>query len=127
MERKKEALSLIESIVGNKAVADSILERLQDEGFLHLGYGKAEVDQIVGTFKETFGNTKTTKWDRASANRLAEAHSVKAVVYIIKALKASENDKYVPSVGSVQQLEDKWVNVLAFVRKQHNRNGVVEL
>lgn len=127
MERKAAALALVEAIVKDKPTAELVLERLQDEGFLHLGYGKAEVDQVVGQFKELFGNTKTTAADRAAANRLATAHTAQAVMGVMKILAGLQHDRFAPTVGSVKQLEDKWVNVLSFIRKQQQVNEVVDV
>jgi hypothetical protein len=127
MERKKEALRIITSVVKDAPTAEMVLERLQDEGFLHLGYGDAAVDQITGAFKEEFGSIKTTKYDRMSAHRLATAHTPQAVVGVIKLLAKVRDEKYAPTVGSVQQLEDKWVNVLSFIRKRHQQSEIVDV
>lgn len=127
MERKQAALELIQSVVGDKPTAEMVLERLQDEGFLHLGYGNVAVDQIVAAFKETFGNTKTSKHDRMSAHRLANAHTTQAVVGVIQLLAQLQDHRYAPTVGSVAQLEDKWVNVVAFIRKQQQGTEVIEV
>lgn len=127
MQRKEEALKAIESVVKDRAMAEAVLERLQDDAFLHLGYGKAEVDQILGAFQEKFGSTKITKYDRTAANRLANVHTVKMVLAAINMLSSLSNEKYAPTVGSVQQLEDKWVNVVSFLRKQQQQGEVVQL
>ena len=127
MLRKQHALEVIESIVKDKPTAEMLLERLQDEGMLHLGYGDADIDQVVGTFKDTFGNTKTTKYDRFAANRLVQKYGAQSVVGVMKLLAQLSGDKYAPTVGSVAQLEDKWVSVLAFVRKKGQETEVVDV
>lgn len=127
MERKLEALRVIATVVGDKPTAEMVLERLQDEGFLHLGYGDADVDRIVGTFKETFGTTVTTKYDRTSAHRMANAHTAQAVVGVIKLFSQVQSDQYAPSVGSVAELEKKWVNVINFIRKKGQAAEVIQI
>lgn len=127
MERKNEAIRLVSTYVkGDTPTAEAIIERLQDEGLLHLGHGKAEVDQIVGTFKELFGSTRTSQMDRAAANRLATAHTTQAVIGVMKLMKQAQHQQYAPTIGSVKQLEDKWVNVISFIRRQQMQNEVVE-
>lgn len=126
MERKKYALELIEQIVGDKPTAAMVLERLQDEGFLHLGHGNADIDQVVGGFQEAFGNTKTTRFDRFAANRLVAKYGSQSVVGVIKLLASLQSDKYAPSVSSVVQLEEKFPNILSFVRKKGQSGEVID-
>ena len=128
MERKKYAIELVQSLVkGDKAVAETIIERLQDEGLLHLGYGKAEVDQIVGEFKERFNTSRITQQDRRAAHRLANTHTAQAVVQIIRMLADSSGEQYAPSVNNVAQLEEKWVNVINYLRRKTQETEVISL
>lgn len=98
--------------------AHLVLEMLEEEGVLHLGYGDADIDLVLNTFKECFETTKNTKLDRYAANRLVNKHSSQAVSVIIRLLKEHSDAPYAPVVNSVAQLEDKWASVLNFVRKQ---------
>lgn len=127
MERKKYALELIEQIVKDKPTAEMVLERLQDEGLLHFGHGNADIDQVVDGFQEAFGNTKTTRYDRFAANRLVAKYGAQSVVGVIKLLASLSADKYAPSVSNVVQLEEKWVNILNFVRKKGQEGETVTL
>lgn len=127
MERKKYALDLISSITGNVQMAETILERLTDDGLLHLGYGKAEVDQIVGTFKELFMTSVITKQDRAAANRLANTHGVKSVIQVMKMLAQFGTGQYAPTVNNVAQLEQKWVSVMGYLRKTVQGSEEIEV
>ena len=126
MERKKYALEIVEQIVKDKPTAAMVLERLQDEGFLHFGHGNADIDQVVGGFQEAFGNTKTTRFDRFAANRLVAKYGSQSVVGVIKLLSGLQAEKYAPSVANVAQLEDKWVSVINFVRKKGQESEVVQ-
>jgi hypothetical protein len=98
--------------------ADLIMERLEEEGVLALGYGDADVDAVVQAFADTFDTTKTTKRDRWAAARLVKRHGRAAIVGIIGLLGKYSGQPYAPVVNSVSELEEKLVSVLAFIRKQ---------
>lgn len=90
-------------------------------------HGNPDVNAIIGAFTESFGTTKSTKYDRWAAHRLAMKHGASVIVNIIKALAASRGDKYCPSVNSVKQIEEKWVNIANYIGRQQANNQVVEL
>lgn len=96
--------------------AEAIVDLLMEEGLLHLGYGDADIDIIVTKFTDTFGTTKVSKYDRFAARRLASKYGSQAVSGIIQLLAEHSQEKYVPVVGSVKQLEEKIVSVLHFLR-----------
>lgn len=125
MEKKKHIVEIVATYVKDRPTAEAIVERLQDEGVLHLGYGKAEIDQIVGTFKEEFNISVVTARDRQAANRLASTHGAKPVVEVIKLLAKSSSGQYAPTVNNVQQLEQKWVSVINYLRKNIGRESEV--
>lgn len=111
----------------NKGVAETIVERLEEEGLLNLHYGDSDVSTIVEAFKEAFGTTRASKYDRFSATRLARKHGAQSVVQIIKILAAKSDDKYAPTVRDVSQLEQKWVSVVKFLRGQAETYQEVDL
>jgi hypothetical protein len=121
MARDKQwVVDMIAQIVpGSQRVqtAEMIVDRLMEEGVLHLGYGDADVDRVVSVFSDKFGTTKTTNADRFAARRLTQKYGAQAVVGILTLLAQNSGEQYVPIVGSVAQLETKWVQVLNFVRK----------
>lgn len=122
--RKKYILELLTSVIGDAIKAELVFERLNEEGLLVLGYGDAEVDQIVEKFKDTFGTTKVSKYDRFAAQRLVKKYGSQAVVGIMQLLADNSNEKYAPVVNSVAQFEEKFPSVLNFVR---NIKGSEEL
>lgn len=83
-----------------------------------MGYGDTEVDQILEKFKDTFGNTRSTRQDRFAAHRLAHKYGPQAVLGIIKLLGDLQDLKYCPRPRNVADMEDKWVSILGFLRKQ---------
>lgn len=130
MERRKYVLALIESIVGDAPTAEMVLDRLQEEGFLHLGFGNRDVDLIVGTFADLWGTTKTTKYDRFAATRLAKSDrygGAEGIVGLLKLYHSLSTDKYAPSVSSVVQLEEKLPAIVNFLRKKGQEGEVVQL
>ena len=93
-----------------------MVDRLSEEGVLQIGFGDSEVDSIIEKFKTTFGTTKASKHDRYAAHRLAGKYGSQSVCGIIQMLAEHRDEKYVPVIGSVTQLEDKMVSVLHFLR-----------
>ena len=125
MTRFNEVVSVVEAALKDKLTAEQIVEKLVQEGVilqgndpkdLVIGYGNQSVDNVLRKFKDTFGNTKSTKWDRYAAKRMVDKHTEQAVITAIDILGRS-TDQYAPVVNSVSQLENKWVSVVAFIRK----------
>lgn len=127
MSKKIWVVEIVEQIVGDRVTAEMVVDRLMEEGVVHLGHGNADIDIVVEQFQETFGTTKVTRQDRWAANRLAGKYGPQAVVGIIQLLAAHNTEKYAPIVGSIVQLETKWVSVLNFVRSVSNDNETIEV
>lgn len=117
-------IDLVASVIGDPISAKMVVERLNDEGFLHLGYGEPDIDRVVNKFKDTYGTTKVSKQDRFAANRLVSKYGAQSICGIIELMAASSQDKYAPVIGSVAQLEEKWVHVLNFVRKANGSETI---
>lgn len=115
--RRDYILEVVNSITADPAISEAIVERLEQEDLLNLHYGDQDVGKIIEVFKNSFHTTRTSKWDRFAAKRLANKHSVEAVCQIIQLLDQRQDYKYVPVINSISQLEDKWVNVIKFLRK----------
>lgn len=118
MEKKEDAIKSITSLVGDRLTAEMVIERLNELGYMQLGYGNSDVDSIVSTFLETLGTTKASRADRFAANRLAKKYGAQSVNGIVRLYAGLRDDEYAPVIGSVTQLEDKWVNVMSFIRKK---------
>lgn len=118
MSKRTHIIDAITGVVGDKLTAEMVVERLEEEGVLHLGYGDADVDIVVKKFTDTFGTTKTSRQDRFAAHRLTQKHGSRAVVGIIDLLATFNTERYAPVVGNITQLEEKWVSVINFLRKQ---------
>lgn len=126
MERRKYVIGVVASLCDDRVVAEAIVDRLQEEGLLQLGYGNSDVDRIVETFSRVFGTTKTSQRDRWAARRLADVHTAQAVCGIIQLLGSTEDSQYKPVVGSVAELEEKFVKVMNYLRKQSD-NAPIEV
>lgn len=121
MKRKEYVLGILAEYTDN---GEQLLERLSDEGLIQLGYGDSEVEAILTKFKSTFGNTKTTQYDRFAAHRLAQKYSTQAIIGIIDLLGSKIHEKYCPIPASVAQMEEKIVPILAFLRKQEDNEVI---
>lgn len=127
MNKRAWAADLITPITGNKQTAEMVIDRLIEEGLIVFGHGNSDVDNIVETFTDTFGNTKTTQYDRFAANRLATTYGTKATVEIIRLLGSKRTEKYAPVVNNVRQLEDKFVSVMTFLRDNLSNDVTIEV
>lgn len=116
MSKRSYIIDVVETIVGDRLKAETVIERLTDEGVLVLGYGDADVDLICESFKEYFGTTKTSRQDRFSAHRLGSKYGAQSVRGIMKLLSENSNQKFAPVVNNVAELESKFVSILKFVR-----------
>lgn len=117
MGRRKYILGRMFKIIDDMPACEDILDMLEEEGVLHLGYGEPDVDLILSTFKEIFGTTKASRQDRWAANRMAAKYGSQAVAGIIRALGAQTGSKYAPIVNNVAEMENKMVSILNFLRK----------
>lgn len=127
MSRKTWVVEVVASVVGDIPTAEMVVERLMEEGVLHLGYGDAEIDIVVQKFTDTFGTTKVSKADRWAANRLVKKYGSQAVCGIVDLLAKNSTRKYAPVIGSIAQLEEKWVSVLNFLRNINSDEEVIQL
>lgn len=113
----------IDSLVGDKKLSEAIVDKLVEEDLISLSFGNKEVDEIVTAFKTTFGTTRASKYDRFAAKRLSDKNGVKTVVQMIQILGTRMDLPYAPTIGSVSQLEEKWVSVVKFLRKTRHEGG----
>lgn len=105
-------------------VAESVVDRLTEEGVLHLGHGNADIDIVVEQFQEIFGTTKVSRYDRWAANRLVAKYGTQSVVGILQLLGKYQQERYAPVVNSLAQLEEKMPSVLNFLRKQNDNTPI---
>lgn len=111
-----DLVKLIQDYIPNQKTAVALAEALLDEGFIAKKPMNTDVDRIVTAFKKSYGTTKVSRYDRYAAKRLLERYSVDDVIGIIKITASFQGHKYCPVVGSVVQLEQKWVNIKRFMQ-----------
>lgn len=127
MTRRELVVQLITELIGDAVKAELVVERLQDEGLLQLGYGNGEVETVLHAFKDHFGTTKTSRTDRFAAHRLCQKYGGQAVAGVIKLLAERAGQPYAPVINSVTELENKWISVLSFLRKGQHDIDTIEL
>lgn len=132
MSRRSYVIDFIAQIIktapskASAQTAEIIVERLTEEGLLALGYGNADIDRVLDSFKEVFGTTKVSKYDRWAAKRLCDKYGPQAVTGIIQLLATHNQERFAPVVGSVAELENKWVSVMNFLRKLGTGNEIID-
>lgn len=123
MSSDELVIKIITDVGVAKPIAEEIVRRLGDEGLLmQPSFGDKTVSRIVGTFKEAFGTTKTSRYDRYAASRLATRYSADQVCQIIVLMAGAAAEPYAPVINNVSELENKWVSVLAHIKKQYNNS-----
>lgn len=127
MRSKKWVTDIIVSVGVDKTTADMVVERLQEEGVLHLGYGDADVDNIVDAFNTAFNTTKASRYDRWAAGRLAKSNGSQSVVQVIHLLAANSEKPFCPVVNNLVELENKFQSVLRFLRKNYASTDVIQV
>lgn len=110
-KRQQPIIEALKTISGELTVADK---------------RNPDIQRIVETFIAAFDTTKTSKYDRFAAKRLADKHGADNIVKVIQLVAAHNSDKYCPSVNSIRQLEEKWPNVARYF-KQKAADQVVDL
>lgn len=126
MSRSKDwVVSLVQQVVKDKLTAEMVVDRLMEESVLNLGYGDADINEVIRVFTETFGTTKVSNADRFAANRLVKKYGTQAIVGIIKLLAQHSTERYAPVVGSIVQFENKIVSVLHFLRTRQDQNDEI--
>lgn len=81
-------------------------------------YGNHDVNTIINTFTKAFGTTKSTKWDRFAASRMAKKHGAELISGAMQALAQHSSDKFCPSVNNVSQFEEKLPSIAKFLNNK---------
>jgi hypothetical protein len=112
------AFQILRELFGDSA--EEAYNRLKAEDLLKDGvsFGNADINTVIDSFKEHFGVTKATRYDRFAAKRLIQRHGAEAICDTIRKLSQGQTDKFAPTVNSVSELENKWVSVNRFVNKE---------
>lgn len=114
------------SIYNAKERVNPLLEALKNMDSKKVEYGNPDINAVIAAFKESFGTTSSSKYDRYAAMRLAAGHGADNVVKVIKALSDHATEPFAPAVNSVLQLEQKWVSVGKFLTALSD-NGAMDL
>ena len=110
-----DLVETVNKIVKDRRKSVAVVEALLDQGIIIVRHGDKAIDTIVDTFKKQFGTTSASRYDRFAAKRLAERHGTDGVCKVIELLRQYQSEQYCPTIGSIQQLEQKWVSVGRFL------------
>lgn len=124
---RTQVVEVVASFVSNE-VADQIVTALEQVGIVKVTeYGNHDVNTILEAFKNAFGTTKATRYDRYAATRLSKAHGVDTILVAIAGLANGQGEKFCPTVNNVSQLEEKWPSVVRFLRARWEGAKEIEL
>jgi hypothetical protein len=90
-------------------------------------YGDKDINFVVNSFKDTFGTTKTTKYDRFAASRLIKKYDAGPIVSIMSALAKRSEDQFAPVVNSVSQFETKLPSIIKFLYKGEKKTEEIDI
>lgn len=106
--------------------AGAIVDRLIEEGVVNAHFGNQEISEVIETFKQKFGTTRTSRYDRFAAKRMVDKHGTETVIQAITALSMLQSRQYAPTVNNVSELERKWVGVVKFIKGEQS-TAIAEL
>lgn len=115
--------SSIQSIYNAKDRQKWLISALKDVKSENKQYGDPGVTLIINTFKDSYQTTRSTKYDRWAAKRLADKHGADKIVMLIKILSQS-TDQYRPVINSVNQLEEKWPSIANFFKNKSSNQSI---
>lgn len=98
--------------------------RTKSEGVEVTDKRNEDVQFVVDTFKDCFGTTNVSKYDRYAANRLAKKYGALKVQQIIAILASHQGEPYVPVVNSVRELDAKLVAVQAYFKRLEKQSPI---
>lgn len=84
-------------------------------------YGNKDVNSIIETFSELFGNTKTTRYDRWAAARMMKSSrygGAEGIVLLMRMFHSVSSEQYAPSVSSVSQFDAKLPAIVTYIKKK---------
>lgn len=125
--RRDYIVGLVASLLKEGKGAEEIVDKLIDEGIFNEHYGNQEVSGVIETFKQTFGTTATSKYDRFAASRMVKKHGTESVVAVVKALGLLKDREYAPVVNNVSQMERKWASIVSFLNNQRSSEEIKSL
>ena len=97
------------------------------ENTAQVEYGNPEINTLLKAFSDTFGTTKTSRFDRYAAKRLITKHGADKILTLISELRKMAESKFAPSVNNVSDIETKWVQIIKFLGTQQEENQEIEL
>lgn len=100
--------------------AEAIVDALIEEGVVNAHFGNQEISEVIETFKQKFGTTRTSRYDRFAAKRLVDKHGAETVIQAITALSLLQSRDFAPSANNVVDIERKWPSIVKFLNGQRS-------
>lgn len=99
--------------------AETVVDNLIRDGVIALSYfGDSDTSLLVDAFQMLFGTTAPIRTDRFAASRLVKRYGVPFLVGVVEQLAARKQEKFMPTVNNLTQLEAKWPQVMRFVQSK---------
>lgn len=83
---------------------------------------KSEIVQVIDLFKEinpSFALYFGRPPQRESALRLFKTHGIEKLTNVIGYVKANRGERYIPTIQSPYDLEEKWAKLESFAKREH--------
>lgn len=82
-----------------------------------------EVNQVIEQFTDLIGKQSRVKMQRRAAYTLVHRHGVEQTLEAIKYYDLNRDDRYCPSITSLEQLRDKWIQLENHARRTAARRS----
>jgi hypothetical protein len=112
----KHIVDLVDEVLKDKRKSKIVVYKLMEEGIIKSSnFGDSEVNDVAKAFKESFGVTKVSRYDRFACLRLIKAYGTENVIFTIKQLSQRSGERFAPTVNNISDLETKWLGVMRFL------------
>lgn len=100
----------------------TIKQAFKDAGWTPPAKVHPEAERIIEAFKEANNVPSVRPTDIKAARLLAEKYGADNIIQIIQIMAAAQGKPYVPSINNIKNLQDKWVMVGNYIKKNQEKD-----